>query len=87
MRVSDVIMRRSNVGVEIRACFVGILGLDDGVQFMPTDKRHYWKHDAADASDRGRAEGIATSSTSSIATKTTMYSNTLAPTLREAGLL
>jgi len=29
------------------ACnFVGILGLDDGIQFMPADKRHYWKHDA-----------------------------------------
>ncbi|KIM70007.1 hypothetical protein SCLCIDRAFT_498123 [Scleroderma citrinum Foug A] len=25
--------------------FVGILGLDDGVQFMPSDKKHYWRHD------------------------------------------
>jgi len=22
--------------------FIGILGLDDGVQFMPVDKKHYW---------------------------------------------
>ena len=26
--------------------FIGIIGLDDGIQFMPADKKHYWKHDA-----------------------------------------
>ena len=25
--------------------FMGIIGLDDGTQFMPADKKHYWKHD------------------------------------------